>query len=96
VRVRIVNAGNLVHAIHLHGHSFKIVATDGNPVPDAAQLTKDTVLIGPAERYDIEVSGTNPGMWMFHCHMPNHQENGMMTAMVYDGFVLPEGAHAGH
>jgi FtsP/CotA-like multicopper oxidase with cupredoxin domain len=96
IRVRLINAGSLPHAVHLHGHSFKIIATDGNPVPPAAQLTKDTVLIGPAERYDLEVDGTNPGVWMFHCHMPNHQDNGMMTAMVYEGFTLPAGAHDHH
>ncbi|HET6318132.1 MAG TPA: multicopper oxidase domain-containing protein [Chloroflexota bacterium] len=96
IRVRLVNAGSLPHAMHVHGHSFKIIATDGNPVPPAAQLLKDTVLIGPAERYDLEIDGANPGIWMFHCHMPNHQDNGMMTAMVYDGFKLPAGAHTGH
>jgi FtsP/CotA-like multicopper oxidase with cupredoxin domain len=96
IRVRLINAGSLPHAVHLHGHSFKIIATDGNPVPPLAQLTKDTVLIGPAERYDLEVEGTNAGVWMFHCHMPNHQDNGMMTALVYDGFTLPSGAHAHH
>jgi FtsP/CotA-like multicopper oxidase with cupredoxin domain len=94
IRLRLVNAGNLPHAMHLHGHSFTIVATDGNPVPEAARLVKDTVLIGPGERYDLEISGTNPGIWMFHCHMPNHQDNGMMTALVYDGFHLPDNAHA--
>src|SRR5262245_6963818 len=93
IRVRLVNAGNLPHAVHLHGQSFKIIATDGNAIPPAAQLVKDTVLIGPAERYDLEVDGTNPGIWMFHCHMPNHQDNGMMTALIYDGFNLPTGVH---
>ncbi len=43
-------------------------------------------------RYDIEIAGTNPGVWMFHCHMPNHQDNGMITALVYDGFALPSDA----
>jgi FtsP/CotA-like multicopper oxidase with cupredoxin domain len=94
IRIRVINAGSLSHAVHLHGMSFKVVATDGNPVPEAAQLLKDTVLVGPAERYDLEVQGTNPGVWMFHCHMPNHQDNGMMTAMVYDGFAVP--SHIGH
>jgi FtsP/CotA-like multicopper oxidase with cupredoxin domain len=89
IRLRLTNAGNLPHAMHLHGHSFTIVATDGNPVPEGGRWVKDTVLIGPGERYDLEISGTNPGVWMFHCHMPNHQDNGMMTAMVYDGFSLP-------
>lgn len=93
VLVRLMNAGNLPHAIHTHGHSFKIVATDGNNVPEAAQLTKDTVLIGPGERYDLELNADNPGVWMFHCHMENHASNGMMTLIEYDG-ATPTGPAA--
>jgi FtsP/CotA-like multicopper oxidase with cupredoxin domain len=92
ILVRFINAGNLVHAIHLHGHSFRIVATDGNPVPDRQQLLKDTVLVGPGERYDLSMEGTNPGVWMFHCHMPNHQDSGMQTVLVYSGFQIPTNA----
>ena len=69
VLIRLVNAGNLAHPFHTHGHSFKIVATDGNPVPPAAQLTKDTVLVAPGERYDIVFEADNPGVWMAHCHI---------------------------
>jgi plastocyanin len=87
VLVRLINAGNLPHAIHTHGHSFKIVATDGNDVPDGMALLKDTVLIGPGERYDLELDGNNPGVWMFHCHMENHAANGMMSLIQYDGAV---------
>ncbi len=86
VLLRMINLGNLVHSMHLHGHTFTIVATDGNPVPPGGRLRKDTVLIGPGERYDVEVLTNNPGVWMFHCHMPNHGENGMMTVMQYEGF----------
>ena len=32
------NAGNMAHAMHLHGDSFTIIATNGNPVPEAARL----------------------------------------------------------
>ncbi len=87
VLVRLINAGNLPHAIHTHGHSFKIVATDGNDVPEGMALLKDTVLIGPGERYDLELDGNNPGVWMFHCHMENHAANGMMSLIQYDGAV---------
>jgi plastocyanin len=59
-------------------------------------LVKDTVLVGPGERYDLEVAATHPGVWMFHCHMPNHMENGMMTTLVYDGFEVGPGLHAHH
>jgi FtsP/CotA-like multicopper oxidase with cupredoxin domain len=96
IRLRLVNAGNLPHAMHLHGHSFSIIATDGNPLPESQRWLKDTVLIGPGERYDLEIDGTNPGVWMFHCHMPNHQDNGMMTTLVYDGFSPPPSAANHH
>ncbi len=93
VLLRLINLGNLVHAMHLHGHIFTIVATDGNPVPQSGRWRKDTVLIGPGERYDLEVATYNPGVWMFHCHMPNHGDNGMMTMMQYEGFepLHPQG-----
>lgn len=87
VLLRFINAGHMPHSVHLHGHSFTIVATDGNPVPEVAQLTKDTVLIGPAERYDLAFTGDNPGVWMLHCHMEHHMANGMMTLVQYDGAV---------
>jgi plastocyanin len=90
VLIRLMNLGNLPHAIHSHGHSFKIVATDGNDVPEGMALLKDTVLIGPGERYDLELVGDNPGVWMFHCHMENHAANGMMTLIQYDG-AMPTG-----
>ena len=51
VRLRLINAGNLPHAMHLHGHSFTLVASDGNAIPEAAQLRKDTVLLGPASAW---------------------------------------------
>jgi FtsP/CotA-like multicopper oxidase with cupredoxin domain len=89
VRIRLINAGNVPHPFHIHGHSFKIVATDGNPVPEATQVTKDTVLVAPGERYDIEFLANNPGVWMVHCHIENHADNGMMTLLEYEGVVPP-------
>ncbi len=90
VLIRLINAGNLAHPFHTHGHSFRIVATDGNPVPPDAQLTKDTVLVAPGERYDIVFEANNPGVWMAHCHIENHAANGMMTLIEYEGY-LPTG-----
>lgn len=85
VLIRLINAGTLAHPFHTHGHSFKIVATDGNPVPEAAQITKDTILVAPGERYDIAFTANNPGVWMVHCHIENHAANGMMTVIQYEG-----------
>ena len=75
IRLRLMNIGQFVHPIHLHGPAFQIVATDGHPVPAGAQLTKDTVAVAPGERYDIEFTFTEPGMWMVHCHILHHTTN---------------------
>jgi manganese oxidase len=75
VRMRFMGIGQFVHPMHLHGMPFKIVATDGYPVPEAAQLTKDTVLVAPGERYDVEFVATEPGKWMLHCHILHHTTN---------------------
>jgi FtsP/CotA-like multicopper oxidase with cupredoxin domain len=90
VRIRLINASaSTTHPMHLHGHQFKIVATDGNPVPEAAQLTKNTVALSPGETYDIEFTADNPGVWAFHCHELHHAEAGMMTLLKYEGYNAP-------
>ncbi len=90
VLIRLVNAGTTSHPFHTHGHSFTVVATDGNIVPEAARITKDTIMIAPGERYDLLMEASNPGVWMVHCHIENHADNGMMTVIQYKG-VLPSG-----
>lgn len=75
VRLRLAAIGQFVHPMHLHGLPSKIVATDGHPVPEAAQLTKDTISIAPGERYDIEFIASEPGQWMVHCHILHHTTN---------------------
>ena len=75
VRLRFANIGQFVHPMHLHGMPFKIMATDGHPVPEAAQLTKDTISVAPGERYDVEFVATEPGQWMLHCHVLHHTTN---------------------
>ncbi len=74
VRLRLIGIGQPIRPMHLHGFSFKIVATDGHPVPEAAQLTKDTPYIAPGERYDIEFVASEPGQWMLHCHILHHYQ----------------------
>jgi len=75
VRLRFIGIGQFIHPMHLHGVPFKIVATDGHAVPEAAQLTKDTVSVAPGERYDIEFVASEAGQWMLHCHILHHTTN---------------------
>lgn len=89
VRLRLINAGtSTIHPMHLHGHQFKVVAVDGNPVPLGAQLTRNTNTIHPGETYDIEFVANNPGVWLFHCHELHHADGGMIVPVVYEGFSL--------
>jgi FtsP/CotA-like multicopper oxidase with cupredoxin domain len=72
---RLIGSGQFIHPIHIHGGPFEIVATDGNLVPEGARLTKDTVLVGPGERYDVVWTARNPGKWLLHCHINHHVTN---------------------
>jgi len=64
-----------IHPMHIHGGPFTIVATDGALVPDAARVTKDTVNVGPGERYDVIWEAREPGKWLLHCHINHHTTN---------------------
>jgi FtsP/CotA-like multicopper oxidase with cupredoxin domain len=65
------------HPIHLHGHSFRVIARNGRRT--RYREWRDTVLIPPRERADVAFVADNPGDWMFHCHILDHQEGGMMS-----------------
>ena len=76
VRLRFVGSNNnFVHPMHVHGGPFEIVQTDGNPVPEGARIEKDTVNVGPGERYDVIWEAREPGKWLVHCHIPHHTTN---------------------
>ena len=76
LRLRFIGSNNnFVHPMHVHGGPFNVVQTDGNPVPEAAQIEKDTVNVGPGERYDVIWEAREPGRWLLHCHIPHHTTN---------------------
>lgn len=66
------------HPMHLHGHSFWVLSRNGAPVPH--RHWADTVLIAPKESVEIAFVAGQPGDWMLHCHVTDHQASGMMTA----------------
>ena len=67
------------HPIHLHGHSFRVIAR--NAKPTRYREWQDTVLIPPRETADIAFVADNPGNWMLHCHILDHQEGGLMAVV---------------
>jgi len=67
------------HPMHLHGHSFRVISRNGKP--NSRREWRDTVLIPPRERAEIAFVADNPGDWMLHCHVTDHQETGMMATL---------------
>ena len=64
---------------NLHGHSFRVLSRNGQPT--RYQEWQDTVLMAPEERVEIAFVADNPGDWMFHCHILEHQAAGMMATI---------------
>jgi FtsP/CotA-like multicopper oxidase with cupredoxin domain len=78
VRIRLANLGPMDHhPIHIHGHNFEVVATDGGPVPASARVPETSVLVPVGTVRVIEFTAHSPGDWAFHCHMTHHAMNQM-------------------
>ncbi len=78
VRIRFGNLSAMDHhPMHLHGVSFKVVATDGGAIPEAGQWPETTVLVPVGSTRTIEFVADNPGDWALHCHMTHHIMNQM-------------------
>jgi FtsP/CotA-like multicopper oxidase with cupredoxin domain len=67
-RLTVVNETAWPHPVHLHGF----------PVYEVSGQWRDTVLIYPGEAVDLAFVAEQPGTWMFHCHILEHQAGGMM------------------
>ena len=76
VRIEFLNTTPHVHPMHLHGHTFKVLSSSRLPRP---VHWADTVLVMPNERVQIAFVADNPGNWMLHCHIIEHQDTGMMA-----------------
>jgi hypothetical protein len=63
--------------MHIHGHRFRVSATDGEDIPLSAQWPETTVLVGVGQTRTIEFIADAPGDWGFHCHMTHHVMNQM-------------------
>lgn len=104
VKLRVLNGGAETLSLHTHGHKVTITHYDGVEHNPAAQITRDVVSIGPAQRVDLHLQTVNdglhnygPGVWLFH----DHKEKGVTTnginpggnisAIVYESFLGKSG-----
>jgi len=80
VRLGYWNRSMMPHPMHLHGHFFRVV----NPaLPPDSWIFKDTLIVDPMRRMDVEFVADNPGRWFHHCHNLYHMEAGMANVVIY-------------
>lgn len=70
--------GGMIHPFHIHGAQFKIISRGGEAPPENERGWKDSISIQPDETVKIAIQFKHKGIYMFHCHILEHEDNGMM------------------
>ena len=79
-RLRMRNASDDVHPMHLHRHSFELTRIAGKAT---AGVIKDVAMLGGYQEMEIDFTADNPGRTLFHCHMQLHMDYGFMALFDY-------------
>jgi FtsP/CotA-like multicopper oxidase with cupredoxin domain len=79
-RLRMRNASDDIHPVHLHRHSFELTKLAGI---SAAGVMKDVVMVGGYQEVEVDFIADNPGLTLFHCHQQLHMDFGFMTLFDY-------------
>jgi FtsP/CotA-like multicopper oxidase with cupredoxin domain len=79
-RIRMRNASDDIHPIHLHRHSFELTRVGGKAT---AGILKDVVMLGGYQETEIDFVADNPGRTLFDCHQQLHMDFGFMTLFDY-------------
>ncbi|HEV2201258.1 MAG TPA: multicopper oxidase family protein [Bryobacteraceae bacterium] len=66
----------------LPGHQFKVIALDGNPVPNPANV--DSLQLVVAERVDAVVEMNNPGVWILGSPREDERRLGLGVVIEYE------------
>ncbi len=79
-RLRMRNASDDIHPIHLHRHSFELTKIAGL---QTAGVMKDIVMVGGYQEVEVDFTADNPGLTLFHCHQQLHMDFGFMVLFDY-------------
>jgi FtsP/CotA-like multicopper oxidase with cupredoxin domain len=83
VKLRLINAASAtVFYLRLAGHTFTIIASDGNPI---RPIQSDILQIGMGERYDVVVAADNPGHWLLGAANTGLGEDRLAVPVIYEG-----------
>lgn len=75
-RMRIRNASDDIHPIHLHRNRFELTRIAGAPT---AGVLKDVVMLGGYQVIEVDFTADQPGLTLFHCHAQLHMDYGFMS-----------------
>ncbi len=79
-RLRLHNASDDIHPVHLHRHSFEVTRIAGTAT---AGVMKDVFMLGGYQSADLDFTADNPGRTLFHCHQQLHMDFGFMCLFDY-------------
>ena len=79
-RLRMRNASDDIHPIHLHRHSFELTRVGGR---QTSGVIKDVVMVGGYQEVEVDFVADNPGLTLFHCHQQLHMDFGFMALFEY-------------
>ncbi|MFB7502896.1 multicopper oxidase family protein [Streptomyces broussonetiae] len=77
-RMRLRNASDDIHPLHLHRHTFEVTHIAGTPTHG---LRKDVVMLGGYQSLDFDFTPDQPGLSLFHCHQQLHMDYGFMVLL---------------
>ena len=79
-RLRMRNASDDIHPIHLHRHIFELTSFGGQRTTG---VMKDVIMLGGYQEAEIDFVADNPGLTLFHCHQQLHMDYGFMALFSY-------------
>jgi len=79
-RLRVQNASDDIHPIHLHRHSFELTRIADKTT---AGVIKDIAMLGAYQEMDVDFTADNPGRTLFHCHQQLQMDYGFMALFEY-------------
>ncbi|CZR53837.1 probable iron transport multicopper oxidase FET3 precursor [Phialocephala subalpina] len=94
VEIVVNNLDTGKHPFHLHGHNFQAIARSDEDAGvfdstnstqttyPAIPMRRDTFVLKPAGYIVLRFQADNPGVWLFHCHIEWHVDQGLIATMV--------------
>lgn len=69
---------NMPHPFHVHGTQFRVIERNGKAPSENEDGWKDTINLNPKDKVKILIKFENEGISVYHCHILEHEDGGMM------------------